>query len=83
MGEAQAALDNFQLAYKYSPDSFPVRYELGCSLLQCQQFEAAEGHFRWCYNHRPESRNVQRLLQLATRGKMQQQSRNLKQTAFQ
>jgi O-antigen ligase/tetratricopeptide (TPR) repeat protein len=83
MGETHAALDSFQLAYGCSPDSFPVRYELGCALLQCRQFDAAESHFRWCYNHQPESRNVQKLLQLATRGRMQQLSRNINQTAFQ
>jgi O-antigen ligase/tetratricopeptide (TPR) repeat protein len=83
MGETQAALKSLQLAYGCTPDSFPVRYELGCSLLESRQFEAAESHFRWCYNHRPESRNVQKLLQMATRGRMQQLSRNINQTALQ
>lgn len=83
MGETKAALDSFQLAYSSNPDSFPVRYEFGCSLLEAHQYEAAEAHFRWCYNHRPESRNTQKLLQLAIRGRMQQQARNINQTAVQ
>jgi O-antigen ligase/tetratricopeptide (TPR) repeat protein len=71
MQDPRSAFASLSAAYEASPDSFPVRYELGKCLLGFQQFEAAESHLRWCFDQRPDNPNIKAELQLAIRGKMQ------------
>jgi O-antigen ligase/tetratricopeptide (TPR) repeat protein len=71
MQDPRSAFASLSAAYEASPDSFPVRYELGKCLLSFRQFEAAESHLRWCFDQRPENPNIKAELQLAIRGKMQ------------
>jgi O-antigen ligase/tetratricopeptide (TPR) repeat protein len=76
MQEPRSAFASLSAAYEASPDSFPVRYELGKCLLSFQQFEAAESHLRWCFDQRPDNPNIKAELQLAIRGKMQRLARH-------
>ncbi len=70
LSEPRAALSSLQHACVRSPNSFPIRHELGKCLLAFQQYELAETHLRWCAHQAPENRTLQAELLQASRGKV-------------
>jgi tetratricopeptide (TPR) repeat protein len=68
--EHRAAAACGRRAVAFNPQDFTTRRFVGLALSEVGDFAAAEEHFQWCADHKPDDPQIQHELRRATAGRM-------------